>query len=252
MQSQESQENLNSQEFNAKTVDEAIKLALEKLGLSLDEVEITVIKKGRSGILGLGAEDARILVRPIPPPAEPEISQLAQEILSQLLQAMDIVAQVELVEPPLQGLTSDAKAIALDIRGKDLGMLIGRRGQTLMALQYLLNVMVSHKTRARIPVMVDVEGYKRRRYEALQSLALRLAQQVKSTKQAVTLEPMPANERRIVHLALSGDSEVVTQSVGAGEARKVVIMAKGRESRPRYQGPPSSPSRANQGDDNGL
>lgn len=237
----ENQENQESQEFSAKTVDEAIKLALEKLDVKKEELEITVLKKGKSGILGLGAEVARISVKKIPPPPQEEISQAAQEILSKLLEAMGVSATVQLVESPPSGLATDSRMVSLDIKGADLGVLIGRRGQTLMSLQYILNLMVGHKTKSRVPVMVDVESYKRRRYETLQSLALRLAEQVNNSKQAVTLEPMPANERRIIHLALSNQTDVVTQSIGAGEARKVVIMPRGKETRPRYSRPPAEP-----------
>lgn len=237
MENQENQERQESQEFSAKTVDEAIKLALEKLNVKKEELEITVLKKGKSGILGLGAEVARISVKRISPPPQEEISQAAEDILSNLLEAMGVSATVHLVEPPAPGLTPDSRVIALDIKGADLGVLIGRRGQTLMSLQYIVNLMVSHKTKSRVPIMVDVESYKKRRYETLQSLALRLAEQVKNSGQAVTLEPMPANERRIIHLSLSNQTDVVTQSIGAGEARKVVITPKGNETRPRYSRP---------------
>ena len=237
----ESQENQESQEFSAKTVDEAIKLALEKLDAKREELEITVLKRGKSGILGIGAEVARISVKKISPPPQAEISEAAQEILTKLLDAMGVQAIVQLVEAPPPSLTSDSRVVALDIKGTDLGVLIGRRGQTLMSLQYILNLMVSHETKSRTPIMVDVESYKKRRYETLQSLALRLAEQVKNSRQAVTLEPMPANERRIIHMALSEQSDVITESIGAGEARKVVIMPKGKEYRPRYSRPPAEP-----------
>lgn len=238
----ESQENQESQEFSAKTVDEAIKLALEKLDAKREELEITVLKRGKSGILGLGAEVARISVKKISPPPQAEISEAAQEILTKLLDAMGVQATVQLVEAPPPSLVPDSRVVALDIKGADLGVLIGRRGQTLMSLQYIVNLMVSHKTKSRTPIMVDVESYKKRRYETLQSLALRLAEQVKNSRQAVTLEPMPANERRIIHLALSEQSDVITQSIGAGESRKVVIMPKGKESRPRYSRPSAEPN----------
>ncbi|MBI4287037.1 MAG: protein jag [Chloroflexi bacterium] len=193
-------------------------------------------------MLGLGAEEARISVRSVSAATTADVPKVARDILSELLEKMGVKASVEIVEPPLASMTPDSKVVALDITGDDLGILIGRRGQTLMSLQYLINLLVSHKTKARVPVMVDVEGYKRRRYEALQSLAERLADQVKSTKRAVTLEPMPANERRIIHLALSNDPEVTTQSVGAGEGRKVVIAPKGRETHPQ------TPRRATESD----
>ena len=118
--------------------------------------------------------------------------------------------------------------IALEVDGEDLGILIGRRGETLAALQYILRLIVAHQEKARVPLTVDVEGYKQRRYGSLRELALRMAQQAVSSRQSRTLEPMPADERRIVHLALSVNPDVTTQSVGEGELRKVVIMPRKR------------------------
>lgn len=229
---------MENQEFSGRTVEEATKLALEKLGLKQEEVEITVLKKGKGGILGLGAEEARIQVHPLPQPQpqpqEEDVAQIAKGILETLLAVMNLPATVRLTEPPPQGLTPETKVVALDIQGSDLGILIGRGGQTLAALQYMVNLMVSHRSQTRIPVMVDVEEYKKRRYQALHELAVRMAEQVRATGRSVTLEPMPANERRIVHLALAGDSGVATQSLGIGEARKVVIMPKLKEGQSRY------------------
>jgi spoIIIJ-associated protein len=111
----------------------------------------------------------------------------------------------------------------LDVSGDDLGLLIGRRGQTLASLQYLVNLIVSRKLQSRASFGVDVEGYRRRREDSLKGLALRMADRVKTTGQSVTLEPMPANERRIVHLTLAGDPKVITVSIGEGEGRKVAI-----------------------------
>jgi spoIIIJ-associated protein len=111
----------------------------------------------------------------------------------------------------------------LDVEGDDLGILIGRRGQTLSSLQYVLNLMLSQKTGRRVAFGVDVDGYRRRREEALVSLAKRTASRVRGTGRSVTLEPMPPNERRIVHLALADDPAVMTVSIGEGEARKVAI-----------------------------
>ena len=146
----------------------------------------------------------------------------AKEILEGLLRAMRLQARVVPVPVP-PGLGLSPRTVALDIRGRDLGHLIGRQGQTLAALQYLVNLMVSRRLKGRVPVLVDVEGYKRRRYEALRHLAVRMAEQVRQTGRPVTLEPMPAFERRVVHLALNDYPDIVTQSVGSGMSRKVVI-----------------------------
>ncbi len=112
----------------------------------------------------------------------------------------------------------------LDIRGDDLGILIGRRGQTLSSLQYIVRLILARRTGEMAPISLDVEGYKRRRYEALQNLALRLAEQVKERRLPFTLEPMPPDERRIIHLTLSSQPHVKTKSTGEGEERKIMIL----------------------------
>ena len=114
-------------------------------------------------------------------------------------------------------------SVGLNIEGEDLGILIGRRGQTLASLQYIVRIMVSCKTSQWLPIVIDVDGYKERRYQALQALAGRMAEQVKARRTSFSMEPMPAYERRIVHLTLAENPHVTTQSVGLGEARKVVI-----------------------------
>jgi spoIIIJ-associated protein len=211
-------------EMSAKTVEEATKLALEKLGLSPEEVEVVVVRKGKPGLLGLGAEEALVRVTPLSTIPMDEVTEVAQEIVSSLLTALKVPATVHPTDPPPQGLSPGAQVVALDIQGEDLGILIGRRGQTLAALQYLVNLIVAQRLKSRVPLILDVEGYRKRRYQALQSLAERMAQQVMDSGQPVTLEPMPANERRLIHLALADHSQVSTESIGLGEGRKVVIL----------------------------
>lgn len=214
---------MKSVEISAKTVEEAIALAASELEVSLREVEVEVLSRGKAGFLGFGAEPAKVRVRlrPRPPEEGVDVPSLAQEALGKLMGAMGITAMVHLkagTGPP-----------SLDIRGEDLGILIGRRGETLSALQYVVNLVVSRHLKARAGIVIDVEGYRQRRQEALQGLALRLAERVKATGRMMALEPMPPDERRIVHLTLRDDPEVVTESVGEGEARKVVISPrKGR------------------------
>ena len=236
---------MESLEMSAKTTEEATRLALEQLGLGEDEVEVEVVKKGKPGILGMGAEDALVRVTPLGPApgkaASPpsvtvvrvaplsdipqsEISETAQEILSTLLEILNIPATVQLTEPPPQGLNAETQVVTFDIQGEDLGILIGRRGQTLASLQYLVNLAVSHRLTSRVPVLLDVEGYKRRRFQSLEDLAERMAQQVADSGQLMALEPMPANERRIIHLTLAEHPQVSTESMGLGEGRKVVIL----------------------------
>ena len=116
--------------------------------------------------------------------------------------------------------------IALNIEGDDLGILIGRRGQTLASLEYIVRLIVAGQLKAWLPLTVDIAGYKKRRRDSLQKLALHLAEQVKSRHRAATLEPMPADERRIIHLTLADHPDVTTHSLGEGENRKVVILLK--------------------------
>lgn len=210
-------------EASGKNVDEAIARALERLGLGRDAVEVEVLHPGRAGILGLGAEEALVRVRarqPLPPAPE-EMAALAQEILEGLLARMDIAATVETtVVPP----SPESPAyISLDVMGDNLGILIGRRGETLTSLQYIVNLMVGRRIKARAGVNVDVEGYRARRAESLQGLAQRMAERVRMTGEPMNLEPMPANERREIHLALRDNPHVVAHSVGDGDNRKVVI-----------------------------
>ncbi len=161
------------------------------------------------------------------PEKESDIADAAKGILETLLAMMGVAASV--VSPARSFVEGEATApIAFDIKGDDLGILIGRRGQTLSCLQYIVRLIVGHQTEAWVPIIVDVEGYKQRRYEALQALAWRIAEQVKAEQEPFTLEPMSAYERRIIHLALSEHPDVTTESIGEGEARKVVILPKGQ------------------------
>jgi len=155
--------------------------------------------------------------KPLSPP-EADIARVATEVLQTLLRLMGVTCVVE---------SSSAEIpVSLDIEGDDLGILIGRRGQTLSCLQYIVRLMVASRLRAWLPLNVDVCGYKEHRRDSLQRLALRLAEQVKLQQRSITLEPMPPDERRIIHLALADDAEVVTHSIGEGEDRKVVILLK--------------------------
>jgi spoIIIJ-associated protein len=217
---------MESLEVSAKTVEEAIQKALEQLGVSREKVEVTVISEGKHGILGLGVEEARVRVRPLVTALKPgsDIAEAAKAVLETLLAQMGMVASVTpQTKPPVGGGEGAPGVIALDVKGDDLGILIGRRGQTLASLQHIVRLIVANQAKARVPIVIDVEGYKERRYGALQALALRMAEQVKARKRPFALEPMPAYERRIIHLTLADDPDVTTESVGEGETRKVVI-----------------------------
>ncbi|MEX2226253.1 MAG: RNA-binding cell elongation regulator Jag/EloR [Dehalococcoidia bacterium] len=155
---------------------------------------------------------------------EEDDAEFAAQMLDQMLAMMGIEADVSIrdAETPGDGVGM-AKAV-LDIEGDDLGILIGRRGETLQSLQYLLNVMVGRQLSEQSFFTVDVEGYRRRRERSLTGLARKMADQVKRTKRPVQLEPMPPNERRIIHLALADDRYVTTSSTGEGEGRKISIQ----------------------------
>ena len=160
---------------------------------------------------------------PPPVPAEPEDVEAATGVLEELISLMGLEASVTPREPETAGDGVGMIQAVLDVEGEDLGLLIGRRGQTLASLQYLLNLIVAKKINKRVAFGVDVDGYRRRREEALVSLARRTASRVRGTGRSVTLEPMPPNERRIIHLALADDPNVMTVSIGEGEARKVAV-----------------------------
>ena len=218
-------------EASGKTVDEAIAKALEQLGLDRSQVEVEIISEGRTGLFGLGGENARVLVKPLGAEqvsVESPTIDMAVQLLRRLLELMDVDADVTARAPETPGDGLGRASAVLDVNGEDLGILIGRRGSTLAALQYMVNHMVSRQLKSKALVGVDVERYKRRREEALIGLAQRLADKVKASGRTITLEPMPANERRIVHLALASDPQVVTVSLGEGETRKVLISLKRR------------------------
>jgi spoIIIJ-associated protein len=209
-------------EVSGKTVDEAIQAALEQLGVSEDKVEVTVLKKGRSGVLGMGVEEAKIKVKlKLEAGEKADAVEVAKEVLETLISLMNITAEVTV----LQANTSELP-VTLNIEGEDLGVLIGRRGQALASLQYVVRLIVAEKLKVWVPINIDIAGYKKRRYESLQDLALRLAEQVKRSRRLIMLEPMPADERRIIHLALTDHPDVTTQSMGEGDMRKVAILLK--------------------------
>ena len=221
---------MESLEVSAKTVEEAIHQALEQLGISREEVEVSVVKEGKPGILGLGSEEAVVRVKPLVPVAKLDIDDTAEEVLETLLALMGVAGSIlPQAQPVIEGEEEVTASIALNIKGDDLGILIGRRGQTLSCLQYIVRLIVGHQTKAWVPIVIDVEGYKQRRYQALQTFARYMAEQVKTRGTSSALEPMSAYERRIIHLALADHPDVTTQSVGQGEARRVVILPSEQE-----------------------
>ena len=221
-------------EISAKTTEEAIQIALTQLNASRDEVKVDVVSEGKPGLLGIGAEEAIIIVELLTPRPEPEESEteseediagIAESILERLLELMELEATIQRQTfQTTNGEEQVTSPLAFNVMGDDLGILIGRRGQTLATLQYMLRLMVSHQTKVWTPIVIDVEGYKQRRSEALQALAVRMAEQVRTRGTPFTLEPMPAYERRIIHLALADHPNVTTESIGEGDLRKVVIQ----------------------------
>ena len=157
------------------------------------------------------------------PEASAEDIDAAVGVLEDLVRLMGVDATVAARVPETAGDGVGMIQAVLDIDGEDLGLLIGRRGQTLASLQYLLNLIVARQLDKRVAFGVDVDGYRRRREEALVSLARRTASRVRQTGRSVTLEPMPPNERRIIHITLEEDPNVVTVSIGEGEGRKVAV-----------------------------
>jgi spoIIIJ-associated protein len=210
-------EDLEKIERSAKTVDEAIEIALLELGVSRAEVEVDVLSKGRTGILGIGAELSRVRLTKIS--HDTGNAGLTLNILNQLLRSMSVEARSTIVS---SGSGPDDPAI-INIEGMDAGLLIGRRGETLYALQYMVNLLVTATTGERTSVIVDIEGYQERRRQNMAALAKRSAAKVVSTRKPFTLEPMSAADRRIVHMTLTDDNRVNTESYGYGRDRRVTI-----------------------------
>jgi spoIIIJ-associated protein len=223
-------------EKSAKTVEEAIQQALEELGASRDEVEVDVLSEGRHGILGVGAEEAKVRVRALEARAtetglettrQNELRNITLDVLETMLSKMGVTATVvHQEEAIIQEQEKTPAPIVLDVKGDELGILIGRRGQTLACLQYIVRLIVSHKMKSSAFIVIDVNGYKQHRYQSLKTLANRIAEEVEASGEPFTLEPMSAYERRIIHIALADHPGVTTKSTGIGEARKVVILPK--------------------------
>ncbi len=214
-----------SREFSAKTVDEAIEKGLIELGLARDAVNVETVHEGSRGLLGLGGEDAVVRLTPIalPESLSEDTQAVAREILETLLRGMGIGARVEVLpDPELES----PGAFVLNIIGDDLGVLIGRRGETLRDLEYVTRLMVTQKSSKPVKLVVDVEGYRTRRERVLRELAKRMAERVETSRQPITLEAMPPNERRIIHLALRDHPKVRTNSIGEGDHRRVMILYK--------------------------
>lgn len=211
---------MKSIEVVGRTVDEAIAEALELLEVGQEDVKITVLDEGTKGFLGIGSRQAKIIVEQ----KEPELPihevklESGIEFLTELLAQMNIPATVS-------G-TSDEESVELQINGEDLGILIGRKGQTLDSLQYLTSLAVNRQGGEWVRINLDIGDYRAKREESLRSLAQRAAIKVESSGRRVALDPMNAAERRIVHQELQEFTGVVTQSEGQDPYRRVVILPK--------------------------
>jgi len=201
-------------EKSAKTVQEAISAALEELNADENEVEIEVIDEGNKGIFGIiGTKLARVRVTLLDTPAKK-----AQDFLEDIFSKMGIAPEMELTE--------EDDTLSIKIKGKDIGIIIGRRGETLDSLQYLTSLVANKNDGKYKRVIIDVENYRQKREETLIKLANRLADRVVKYKKSVTLEPMNPYERRIIHSTLQNHKSVETYSVGEEPNRKVVIAPK--------------------------
>ncbi|MCY4412934.1 MAG: Jag N-terminal domain-containing protein [Caldilineaceae bacterium] len=286
--------NGQSNEYTAKTVEAAVEEGLRDMGVSRDQIEVEVVQEGSRGILGIGATDAQVRLKPKAESAEADVEQqeesgsadaieadeiveaeeaaeieasteteetvaavedasvavdeqlsvseddastefegeeddddadledLSFDLLSQMLQHLDIEAEIELSW--LEDEEDGDRPLCLNVVGDDLGLLIGRNGETLSSIQYLIRLMVNQELHRWKNIVIDIDGYKERRAEQLEQLAQRMAEQVVASGRPASLEPMPANERRLVHIALRNHEHVYTSSTGEDYRRKVQIL----------------------------
>ncbi len=217
-------------EATGTTTEDAIARGLEALNVARNEVDVLILaaEPGRTARVRLTrkSRETAPAAAPAAQSVTPEESEAAQRLLRAVLDRMKYKVQIVERDPAeLNGYDEqDEPTLVLDIRGNDLSTLIGRRGETLDGLQYLVRLLTAKELGHYVHVVLDVEGYKAHRAQMLKQLALRMAERVVSTRKPAALEPMPANERRIVHLALRDHAQVRTESVGMGENRKVTII----------------------------
>ena len=202
-------------EISAKTVDDAITEAIIKLGTTHDKIEYEVIEKGSAGFLGINRKDAVIRAR-----RKNDTNDNIRDFLESVFKAMGLTVTIQIEKE------EDSNVVNVDLKGDDMGVLIGKRGQTLDSLQYLVSLVVNKDTEDYIRVKVDTEDYRRRRKETLENLAKNIAYKVKRTKRPVSLEPMNPYERRVIHSALQNDKYVTTHSEGDEPFRRVVVTLK--------------------------
>lgn len=245
-------------EIIAPTIEEAIEKGLTDLGLPRESVDVEVLDEGNKGLFGLGNRQARIRLtvkstqdetspdtitaeqdpKAAAPPVELEedlpdveppfvqddyVLEIARDVVSELLEKMKVRAEVSAEYLPAEDARSRVP-VRVNVNGDDLSYLIGRQAETLNALQYISSLIINKEIGRSIPLIVDVEGYRSRRENQLRKLAHQVADQAVATGRRQVLEPMPANERRIVHIALRENPEVTTESIGEEPRRKVTIL----------------------------
>ena len=202
-------------EISAKNVDDAITQATVQLGITSDQLEYEVLDKGSTGFLGIGSKNAVIKAR-----KKFSIDENVVEFLSSIFDAMKMEVEI------LVAVNEEEHIIEVELKGDDMGILIGKRGQTLDSLQYLTNLAINKHSDEYYKVKIDTEDYRKRRKETLENLAKNIAYKVQRTKRPVSLEPMNPFERRIIHSALQNDRYVTTHSEGDEPYRHVVVTLK--------------------------
>lgn len=197
-----------------KTVDDAVEAALAELGVGKDDVEITVLTEGNKGLFGLGSKEAEVKVTVI----EKSSEEIARDFLNTVLEGIGLEASVNI--------STDEERMNIEISGESMGVIIGRRGETLSALQYLTSLVVNRKTEGYTKISIDTENYKKKREESLIKLANKTAEKVIKYRRNITLDPMNPYERRIVHSSLQGNDKISTFSTGDEPMRRVVVALK--------------------------
>ncbi len=205
-------------ELSAKTVNEAITEACRKFGVTSDRLDYQVIDEGSSGFLGIGSRPA--VIRAAAKIENVSIEDVARNFLKEVFSAMEMEVVIDVVY------REEEKAMDIELSGDEMGVLIGKRGQTLDSLQYLVSLVVNKEMEEYIRVKVDTENYRQRRRETLENLAKNIAYKVKKTKRPVSLEPMNPYERRIIHSTLQNDRNISTHSEGDEPFRRVVVTYK--------------------------
>ena len=261
-------------ETQGDTIDTAIDNALKLLGVPRDKVTVDIISEGRKGILGFGAQQAKVRAAlrksshsqnsaekadvPAPPAANPvrdvieapiegtdnsAITEKALTVLGEILQHMGVAATVE------QKSAANGAEVLLEVKAADSGLLIGRKGQTLEALQYLIGRIAGERQAGEGPhIVIDIENYRDRRRKSLEDMALRLGEKAKRQRKTVTVDALSAADRRIIHAALQDDPWVTTKSLGQGFYRRLLIIPEGDrknkgEAKPTGQEPTAQPER---------